>query len=435
MPDPNHGGRPLADALRPEKIEDVIGQHHLLDPGKPLRIYLDSGCTTSAIFYGPPGTGKTTMANVIAARSGRPLIRLNATTAGTADIREVFKAADASDQGVLLYLDEIQFFNKKQQQTLLSYVESGKVQLIGSTTENPYFYIYKALLSRSLVFEFKPVSQEDIQCAVLLAVGRLISDPQNPSRLAVAPDVPRLIADAASGDVRKALTILDMAIQGTAPDASGTIRITKDSIKACGQNGSVRFDRGGDEMYDIASGLHKSLRGSDPDAALHYLARFLEAGDLLTPIRRLLCAASEDVGLAYSQCAVTVKALCDTALQLGLPEAQLPLAHAAILICNAPKSGSVHEAINAAWDDVRAGAAAYPLPRTLQNVHADTTETVPCCAKQAQNYLYPHDYPNHWVEQPYLPEALAGTRYYHFGDNPSEQNAKNYWQQIKGEQL
>ena len=420
--------KPLADRMRPKNISEVVGQSHLIGPGKPLSAYFDGGCTASAIFYGPPGTGKTTVARLIADNTNRQFISLNATLAGTADMKKVFEQAENAENGVLLYLDEIQYFNKKQQQTMLSYVESGKVQLIGATTENPYFYVYKALLSRSMVFEFKPVETDEIAKTVVNTLCKL--NAETGGTLAWNLQIPDQIARLCAGDVRKALTILEALIQSVMPDNRGCRHLTTDDLNNLGQSGSLRFDRGGDEMYDLASGLHKSMRGSEPDAALHYLGRFLEAGDLITPIRRILCAASEDVGLAWNECALIAKALCDSALQLGLPEACLPLGQAVCMICNAPKSNSAHDAVHAAWDDVKRGAV-YSLPRNLQNVHADTTGTAPSCAKQAQNYLYPHDYPNHYVKQPYLPEEIKDKIYYHAGNNPAEQRAKTYWDQIK----
>lgn len=424
----NNRQTPLADRMRPSDISHIIGQEHLLAPGKPLRAYFEQKCPVSAIFYGPPGTGKTTVAKLIAKAVDKPFLTLNATLANTADMKKIFELAEEA-HGILLYLDEIQYFNKKQQQTMLSFVESGNIQLIGATTENPYFYIYKALLSRCMVFEFKPVPAQDI--------AKALTQIPNLSAIKIEPSIEAVcerIAQLSSGDVRKAFTITEMLINTATADTSGRPCITLETLASVMGNAVMRYDRGGDEMYDLASGLHKSMRGSDPDAALHYLSRFLEAGDIMTPIRRILCAASEDVGLAYSQCALIAKTLCDSALQLGLPEAQLPLAHAVLMICSAPKSNSVHEAIKNAWSDVKNGAV-YPPPRNLQNVHADTTGTAPCCAKKAQNYLYPHDYPNHWVDQPYMPKEIENKKYYQYGENPAEQNMKNYWQKVKNRML
>lgn len=422
---------PLAQRMRPKTPDRLYGQSHLTGPGKPLSAYLDGGCNTSAIFYGPPGTGKTSAAMLIAEVMKKPFIQLNATTDGTTEVKQAFSIAEKSENGILLYLDEIQYFNKKQQQTMLSYVESGKVQLIAATTENPYFYVYKALLSRCLILEFKSLSTEDVKQGVMDAITDIN---QNwtilHGNLKPEEGLDGDIAELAAGDLRKALTMLEMLCLSTQPDLNGIKHLTRSGLQNIGASAALRFDRGGDEMYDLASGLHKSLRGSDPDAACHYLARFLEAGDLVTPIRRILCAASEDVGLAWNDCALIAKALCDSALQLGLPEAKIPLGHAVCLICNAPKSNSAHDAIDAAWEDVKHGAV-YPLPRNLQNVHADTTGIAPCHPKQAQNYLYPHSYPNHWVDQPYMPEPLVGKRYYMPGDNPAEQNAKRYWDAVK----
>lgn len=418
--------RPLADRIRPQTIEEIVGQQHLLGKNALLRRFIEKGMDANMVFYGPSGTGKTTVANLIAQRTQRTLYKLNATTASLSDIREIIGDVGTlmAPGGVLLYLDEIQYFNKKQQQSLLEFMENGAITLIASTTENPYFYVYAALLSRSTVFEFKPVTATDVRPAVERALRMVQAESVLP--LTWEDSVPNHIAQACGGDVRKAMNAVELLYEAAAME-NGALRLTLADAEQVAQRSAMRYDRGGDAMYDCASALMKSLRGSDPDAALHYLARFLEAGDLITPCRRLLCSACEDVGLAYPQAISIVKACVDTAMQLGIPEAQLPLAQATILLATAPKSHTVHQAIGEAWADVRAGKTG-DIPRELQNVHADTTGQ-----ERDQNYRYPHDYTHHWVKQQYLPDALVGTTYYHYGDNKTEQAAKAYWDKIKAQ--
>ena len=420
--------RPLADEIRPQTLDQVVGQRHILAPGAVLRRLIESGTDANMVFYGPSGTGKTTIANIIAERTQKTLYRLNATTASLQDIKDIIGDVGTllAPGGVLLYLDEIQYFNKKQQQSLLEFMENGKLTLIASTTENPYFYVYSALLSRSTVFEFKSVSPAEAEPAVLRALE--IERGRSPLPLTWEEGVPLHVATACGGDVRKAVNAVELLCQAAVPK-SGELCLTLDDAAQVSQRSAMRYDKGGDAMYDIASALMKSLRGSDPDAALHYLARFLEAGDLVTPCRRLLCSASEDVGMAYPQAVAIVKACVDTAMQLGLPEAQLPLAQAAVLLATAPKSNSVVEGIGRARADVRAGRTG-DVPRQLQNVHADTTGF-----DNQQHYLYPHLFPGHWVEQQYLPDALRGVKYYEWGENKTEQAAKAYWEKIKGREL
>jgi len=417
--------RPLADRIRPQTIDEVVGQRHLLAPDALLRRFIEKGTDANMVFYGPSGTGKTTIANIIAQKTHRTLYKLNATTASLQDVKDIIADVGTmmAPTGALLYLDEIQYFNKKQQQSLLEFMENGSITLIASTTENPYFYVYAALLSRSTVFEFKPVTASEVLPAVERALKLVQGDSLLP--LTWEEEVPDYIAHACGGDVRKAMNAVELLYQA-AEVKDGALRLTVSDARQVAQRSAMRYDKGGDAMYDMASALMKSLRGSDPDAALHYLARFLEAGDLITPCRRLLCSASEDVGMAYPQAVSIVKSCVDTAMQLGLPEAQLPLAQAAILLATAPKSNSVVEAIGAAWSDVRRGRTGS-IPRELQNVHADTTGQ-----EREQGYKYPHSYPGHWVEQQYLPDELAGKRYYQYGDNRTEQAAKAYWDKIKG---
>ena len=416
--------QPLADRIRPQTLEHVVGQRHILGENGLLRRIVDSGNIPNMVFYGPSGTGKTTVADIIAKRSGRNLRRLNATTATLADVREVMDQVGTllAPNGVLLYLDEIQYFNKKQQQTLLDYMETGKITLIASTTENPYFTIFNAILSRSTVFEFKALTAEDLLPAVERAVKFMDQELGGESRW--EEGVKEYLAQASGGDVRKALNGVEVLMNAAAtPD--GVRTITMADAKLVAQRSSMRYDRDGDQHYDILSALQKSIRGSDPDAAVHYLARLLEAGDLLSACRRLMVIACEDVGLAYPQVIPIVKACVDAATMLGLPEARLALADAAILMATAPKSNSGHDAINAAMADVRAGKTG-DFPRHLQNVHADGTGF-----EREQGYLYPHDFPNHWVKQQYLPDALVGRVYYEYGPNKTEQAAKAYWDKIK----
>ena len=420
--------RPLADEIRPKTLDEVVGQRHLLAPGAVLRRLIESGTNANMVFYGPSGTGKTTIANIIAEKTNKTLYRLNATTASLQDIKDIIADVGTllAPGGVLLYLDEIQYFNKKQQQSLLEFMENGKLTLIASTTENPYFYVYSALLSRSTVFEFKAVTAKEAEPAVLRALQ--IEKERSELPLEWEEGVPLQIATSCGGDVRKAINAVELLYQAAVP-RKGKLYMTSGDASQVSQRSAMRYDKGGDAMYDIASALMKSLRGSDPDAALHYLARFLEAGDLITPCRRLLCSASEDIGMAYPQAVSIVKACVDAAMQLGLPEAQLPLAQAAVLLATAPKSNSVSAGIAAAWADVRAGRTG-DVPRELQNVHADSTGM-----EREQGYLYPHNFAGHWVEQQYLPDTLKSVRYYQWGDNKTEQAARAYWEKIKGKEL
>lgn len=417
---------PLADRLRPQSIDDIVGQRHLLGEGRALRRIMQSGHIPNLIFYGPSGVGKTTLAEIIARQTDKRLHKLNGTTASTADIKAVVEELDtlAAPGGILLYLDEIQYFNKKQQQTLLEHIEKGRITLIASTTENPYFYVYNAILSRSTVFEFKPVAAEDMRPAVERAFAFLQNE--SGTALTVEPEVPMHIALASGGDVRKAINAAELCVLAADVARDGSRTVTLELAQQLAQRSAMRYDRGGDEHYDIISALQKSLRGSDPDAALHYLARLLEAGDLPSVCRRLMVCACEDVGLAYPQIIPIVKAAVDAALQVGLPEAALPLADAVVLTACAPKSNSAHNAIQAALADVRAGRTG-PIPRQLQNVHYDGEDA----AVKGQHYLYPHEFDHHWVKQQYLPDVLRDTVYYHPGDNKTEQAFVAYWDAVK----
>lgn len=416
--------QPLADLLRPDTLDDVFGQEHILGQGAILRRLIDSGNVPNMIFYGPSGTGKTTVANIIAKQTNRTLFKLNATTASTSDIKEIVAQLDTfmAPNGVLLYLDEIQSFNKKQQQSLLEYIENGKITLIASTTENPYFYVFNAILSRSTIFEFKQISAE----ATLKAVKRAVSFLEKRNGLHAQPETGALeyIAGACGGDLRKAMNAVEVLFSAGLPQGDLLV-LTLEDAKAVTQKSALRADRDGDNFYDLLSALQKSIRGSDPDAACHYLGRLLEAGQMQSACRRLMVIAAEDVGLAFPQIIPIVNACVDMALKLGMPEARIPLGDAAVLMATSPKSNSGHIALDAAIADIRKGKGG-DFPRHLQNVHADTYTM-----EREQGYKYPHDYPGHWIDQQYLPDELVGTRYYEYGPNKLEQAAKQYWDQIK----
>ena len=416
--------QPLADLLRPQTLDDVFGQEHILGKGAVLRRLIDSGKVPNMIFYGPSGTGKTTVANIIAKQTNRTLYKLNATTASTADIKEIVAQLDTfmAPNGVLLYLDEIQSFNKKQQQSLLEHIENGKITLIASTTENPYFYVFNAILSRSTIFEFKQIDSAAALKAVKRAVGYM---EQRTALTAVAEEgALEYIASSCGGDLRKAMNAVEVLFSAGQPE-NGTIPLTLADAKAVTQKSALRADRDGDNFYDLLSAMQKSIRGSDPDAACHYLARLLEAGQMQAACRRLMVIAAEDVGLAFPQIIPIVNACVDMALKLGMPEARIPLGDAAILMATSPKSNSGHIALDLALEDVKRGRG-RSFPRHLQNMHADSYTM-----EREQGYQYPHNYPHHWVRQQYLPDDLVGTTYYEYGPNKLEQAAKQYWDIVK----
>lgn len=417
--------QPLADRLRPSTLDDIVGQKHILGEGKPLRKIIESNKIPNLIFYGPSGVGKTTLATYIARKTNMTFKKLNGTTASTSDLKDIFKELDgfAGLNGVLLYLDEIQYFNKKQQQTLLEYIENGKITLIASTTENPYFYVYNAILSRSTVFEFKPVPYEEVEKAVKRAFSILADE--NGISVEIDDKTVKTISVACGGDVRKAMNSAELSFLAT-DTVDGVKTITEETAKDLTQRSAMRYDREGDEHYDILSAYQKSMRGSDTDAALHYLARLLIAGDLISACRRLMVCACEDVGLAYPNLIPIVKSCVDIAMSVGLPEARIPLADAVIMVCNAPKSNSGEMAIDKAMADIKAGNIGS-IPRQLQNTHYDGEDN----QNKGQHYLYPHDYKNHYVNQQYLPDILKNRQYYTYGDNKNEQAFRAYWEKVK----
>ena len=416
---------PLAERMRPASIEHIVGQRHLLSEGKALYNIIQSGELPNLIFYGPSGVGKTTLASIIAKSSGRKFHKLNGTSASTADIKAIVGELDpfAAPNGILLYLDEIQYFNKKQQQTLLDYIENGEITLIASTTENPYFYIHNAILSRSTVFEFKSVTPEDIIPAVERAFS-FMAEEKN-ACVELEEGVARHIAYACGGDVRKAMNSVELSVLSTLKEENRYF-ITLEKAKELTQKSSMKYDRDGDEHYDILSAFQKSMRGSGVDASLHYLARLLEAGDLPSATRRLMVCAAEDVGLAYPQILPIVKACVDMALMVGLPEARIPLGDAVILVATSPKSNTGHVALDKAISDIRQGKIG-PVPRQLQNMHYDGEDN----GNKGQFYLYPHDYPGSYVKQQYLPDILKDAVYYVPGNNKTEQSFKAYMDRIK----
>ena len=419
--------KPLADRFRPQSLDDIVGQKHLLAPNKPLRRIIESGEIPNLIFYGPSGVGKTTLATYIANKTNKTLKKLNGTTASTADIKDIVSQINTFSgiNGILLYLDEIQYFNKKQQQTLLEYIENGSITLIASTTENPYFYVYNAILSRSTVFEFKSVPSDEVVRAVYRAAELL--EQEQGIKIDLPAECAEKIASGCGGDVRKAMNALELSV--ISADVEGeTRKVTLEIVEQLVQKSALRYDKDGDEHYDIVSAYQKSMRGSDTDAALHYLARLLEAGDLISACRRLMVCVCEDVGVAYPQLITIVKSCVDIARDVGLPEARIPLADAVVMVCNAPKSNSAYMGINLAMQDVKNGRTG-PVPRQLQNMHYDGEDN----PNKGQFYLYPHDYENHYVKQQYLPDEIRNRVYYRYGENKNEQAFKAYWDKIKSD--
>lgn len=419
---------PLSDVLRPQKIEDVVGQAHLLCKGSLLNKVIESGKITNMIFYGPSGCGKTTLANIIAARSERKLYKLNATTSSISDIKDIINDCNmfTAPNGILLYLDEIQYFNKRQQQSLLEFIENGKITLIASTTENPYFYIYSAILSRCTVFEFKPVPPSEVKKAVVRAVSEI--EKNQGIEFKFSDDALDYICSSCGGDVRKALNCIELlAIFVDDNDDYDIIDI--DLVKQCSQKSSMRYDRDGDQHYDTLSAFQKSIRGSDENAALHYLAKLIESGDMPSICRRLMVIACEDIGLAYPNAIVVVKSCIDSAMALGFPEARIPLAQATILLATCPKSNSAICAIDKALSDVRLGKGAS-VPANLKDSHYDGAEKL----GHGTGYKYPHNYENNYITQQYLPDDLKNQVYYEYGNNKLERLTGDYWKKIKNDQ-
>ena len=415
---------PLAARLRPHSIEDMVGQQHLIGKGKPLYKIIESGSVPNMIFYGYSGIGKTTLASIIAEKTDKTLYKLNATTASTSDIKSVISDIGAlgNENGIIIYIDEIQYFTKKQQQVLLEFIEDGSITLIASTAENPYFYVYSAILSRSTVFEFKPVSGKDVEKAVRRAFD-FVRD-EDKVDLTVEDGVVEYIASACGGDVRKSINSVEVLTARKPGQKSVTVTL-EDAVSVA-QKSNIRYDRDGDMHYDILSAFQKSIRGSDENAALHYLARLIKGGDLASICRRLLVIASEDIGLAYPLAAAVTKSCVDSALQLGFPEARIPLAEAVILLATAPKSNSVINAIDAAISDVE-NTECGDIPADLRDAHYSGAKKL----GHGTGYKYPHSYPNHYVKQQYLPTKIKNAVYYIAGENKTEQAAKKYWDAIK----
>lgn len=420
--------KPLADLVRPTELDEVCGQEHILGKNKILDRIIKSGHISNMIFYGPPGTGKTTVANIIARKAGKRFYKLNATNASLKDIQDITKELDTflGMNGVVLYLDEIQNFNKKQQQSLLEYIEDGRITLIASTTENPYFYIFKAILSRSTIFEFKPVGEEDIKKALDRAIT-LRSKEFNEISVKVTHEAIEYLAAYCNGDVRKALNGLEVALNSTKPNDDKEIVIDLEVVKDSTQSKVITFDMDGDAHYDILSAFQKSIRGSDADAAIHYLARLIKGGDLISICRRLQVIAAEDIGLAYPQAALIVKSLVDSARELGFPEARIPLAEATILLATSPKSNSSYVAINRALADLE-NMTIDDIPMHLKDAHYEGASKM----GRGIEYKYPHAYENHYVKQQYLPDNIKNKVYYEYGDNKMEKTTKEYWNRVKG---
>jgi len=417
--------KPLADLVRPQILDEVVGQQHLIAENSMLKKLLDVGHIPNMIFYGPSGTGKTTIANIIAKTSNKKIFKLNATEAKTSDIKDVINQIHTleASNGILLYLDEIQNFNKKQQQTVLKYIENGDITLIASTTENPYFTIFGAILSRSTILEFKQLTPEDIEVGLIRAF-EFVNEEFMGNMATYEEDALNYMANMAGGDLRKALNFLEIALYPNI--RQDEFVLTKEIAKDCTQTAGFAYDKFGDVHYDTLSAFHKSLRGSDTDAAIHYLARLINAGDLVSICRRLLAVASEDVGLAYPQAVVITKACVDSAIQLGFPEANLPLAQATTLLALAPKSDSTNAAISQALADLKNGNVGE-IPLHLKDSHyAGATKL-----GRGVEYKYPHAYENNYVEQQYLPDAIKDRKYYQPGTNKTELGFAGYWKEVK----
>lgn len=419
--------KPLAEEIRPQELSEVCGQQHILGNNKILDRIVKSGAISNMIFYGPPGVGKTTVANIVAKKAGRRFYKLNATNSSLKDIQDITKDLDTfmGVNGIILYLDEIQNFNKKQQQALLEYIEDGRITLIASTTENPYHYIFKALLSRSTIFEFKPLKEDDIKNALYRAIEIKKKDFKE-IKLEVKSEAIDYLATYSNGDTRKAINGLEVALNSTNPNVEGIIVVDVDIVRDSTQSKIFTYDINGDSHYDLLSAFQKSIRGSDPDAAIHYLARLIKVGDLISICRRLLVIASEDIGLAYPQAITIVKSLVDAAKELGFPEARISLANATILLASSPKSNSAYLAIDSALNDLE-NLRVDDIPLHLKDAHYEGAKNL----GRGISYKYPHSYENSYIRQQYLPDNLIDKKYYQYGNNRMERATFEYWKKIK----
>ena len=418
---------PLADRIRPQALDEVVGQRHIIGEGKLLTNIIGGGDIPNMIFFGPSGTGKTTVANICARVSGKTFYKLNATNASTKDIKDIASRLDSFENrgGVLLYLDEIQNFNKKQQQSLLEYIENGQITLVASTTENPYFYVYSAILSRCTVVEFKMVEDTDVRQAIERGIEIIRGDYPDKT-IEFSEDAVLHLAGTAFGDVRKALNGVELCVKTRLYQDGDHLTVDLQTAQDATQKSGFFFDKDGDSHYDVVSAFQKSIRGSDPDAAIHYLARLLEGGDLPSACRRLLVTAAEDIGLAYPQAISITKSCVDAALQLGLPEARIPLADAVIMLACLPKSNAGIMAIDEAMRDVAAGNAGK-VPAHLQDAHYSGAKKL----GRGLTYQYPHGFPHHYVKQQYLPDNLKEKQYYRPGDNKTEDSYRKYLEFLK----
>ena len=419
---------PLADKIRPKTMNDVIGQSHIIGNGKILSKILQSNFLPNMIFFGPPGVGKTTVAEIIAERSNKSFYKINATNSSLEDIKKVISELGSINNvnGVLLYIDEIQSFNKKQQQSILEFMENGSITLIASTTENPYHYVYKALLSRSTVFEFKPLEKLDVEKGLKRAVEVLNEDSY--MDIECKNDAIEDIAMLSDGDMRRALNILEVVVYSTKPNKDNITYIDSDVIRASTFNKIINYDKNGDSHYDILSAFQKSIRGSDPQASIHYLARLIKGGDLISICRRLLVIASEDIGLAYPNAIVIVKACVDSAMQLGFPEAKIPLAEATILLATSPKSNSACIAIMKAMDELDKEFV-KDIPNSIKDAHYSGSKEI----GRGCGYKYPHNFKNHYVKQQYLPDSIKDSIYYIPQENKTEKNIKKYLEYLNSD--
>ena len=420
--------QPLADKLRPKNIDDMVGQSHIIGKGKIINKLLDNNTIPNMILYGPPGTGKTTLANIIANCTNKKYVKLNAVNCGVKEIKEVIDSNKQdlfSYNGILLMLDEIQALNRKQQHSLLEVIEDGSVTLIASTADNPYFVVYKAILSRSTIFEFKTIEKVDIIKGLKRAVIKL-KDLHTYESIEIEDKALEYIADTCNGDMRSALNKLELAFNVGIDIANNCVKVTLDDVINCSSVKMLNYDRGGDDGYSILSAFHKSLRGSDADAAIHYLARLIKAGDIQSITRRLLCVASEDVGLAVPQAITITEACVSAALQLGLPEARIPLAQATVYLAQCPKSNSVVNAIDMALHDLDTMETG-DIPLHLKDAHYASAHKL----GRGVEYKYPHSYENNYVEQQYLPDVIKDKKYYFHGKNKNEIAFENYWKMIK----